>query len=64
MNRPAPLRPVADQLWIVRWVTSDESQTRHRVFLREYPARTFYARLRAAGKQVQLFTALTDWRAL
>jgi hypothetical protein len=63
MNRPAPLHPSASQVWIVRWITEDEGQTRHRIFLREYPARTYYARLRAGGKTVALFTTPTAWVA-
>jgi hypothetical protein len=60
---PAPLRPSADRVWIVRWVREDGRDTKHRMFLRRHPARTFCARLRANGKDVANFTSDTTWKA-
>ena len=58
---PAPLRPTTRCVWIVQWVRVDGHETRHRIYLREHPARVFLGRLLAAGIEAALFTTPAEW---
>jgi len=61
-NHPAPLKPSAPRLWIVRWVRADGLETRHRVFLRRHPAQRHLARLLDHGRTAALFTTAVSWK--
>lgn len=62
-DKPAPLMPKADRVWIVRWVREDGNQTRNRTFLRRHPAESFLGALLEDGRTAAMFSASTDWEA-
>ncbi|NYG05724.1 hypothetical protein BJ986_000211 [Phycicoccus badiiscoriae] len=58
-DKPAPLMPKADRVWIVRWVREDGSETRHRTYLRRHPAERFIAALLEDGRDAAMFSSAT-----
>jgi len=60
-DHAAPLKPTARQLWIVRWIREDGTETRHRVFLRRHPAQRFLTALVDGGREAAMFSTPTTW---
>lgn len=61
-DKPASLRPRARDLYLVRWVRLDGTETRHKAFLQEYAARRMLQALLDDGREAALFITSTDWQ--
>ncbi len=62
-DHPAPLKPGAARVWIVRWVRADGRETRHRMYLQWFAAQRFHAMLLDDGRDAALFSTRATWVA-
>jgi len=58
---PAPLRPRDGNLFVVRWIRADGTETRHRYFRRLHDAYLWHERLVEQGREAGIFSSATIW---